>query len=64
MTETDDHLRPLRLFDIARNGGPGMSDQEREHLNECEDCRSEIEIFIREFAAHEFAAPRSKEEII
>jgi hypothetical protein len=44
----------MRLFDIAWNTGrPAMTDPEREHLNECEDCRSEIEIFIREFALSE-----------
>src|SRR5437899_221680 len=56
MSETSNHLKTLRLSDIAWNGGQRMTDQERQHLNECEDCRSELEIFIRQFAV-----PRSKE---
>jgi len=46
MAQTDEHLKPLRLFDIAWNCGPTMTEQERQHLSECAVCESMLEIFI------------------
>jgi len=43
MAASDEHLKPLRLFDLAWNGGSKMTDGEREHLHECGDCESMLE---------------------
>jgi hypothetical protein len=50
MAGSDEHLKPLRLFDLAWNGGPKIIDEERKHLRECEQCRSILEMFARKFA--------------
>ena len=48
MAESE-HLKPLRLFDLAWNGGPKITDEERKHLCQCEECQSMLEAFARQF---------------
>jgi hypothetical protein len=50
MEEGDEHVKPLLLFDLAWNGGPKGTDEERKHLREREDCESILEMFARQFA--------------
>jgi hypothetical protein len=50
MAERDEHLKPLRLFDLARDYGWQITDEERKHLQQCEQCRSIHEVFARQFA--------------
>ena len=37
MSGSDEHLKPLRLFDLARGGGFEITEQDRKHLRECEE---------------------------
>jgi hypothetical protein len=48
MAGSDEHLKPLRLFDLARNGGSQITEEERTHLRECEDCQRILAVFIRQ----------------
>jgi hypothetical protein len=48
MTGSDEHLKPLRLFDIARQSGPPLTEQERQHLRECDECKRIVETFARQ----------------
>ena len=50
MAERDEHLKPLRLFDLARDYGWEITSQERTHLQQCEECQRIIEVFARQFA--------------
>ncbi len=47
MAQGEEHLKPLRLFDLAWNGGSKITDEEKQHLRECEDCQSLLEVFAR-----------------
>ena len=49
MAEHVEHLKPLRLFDLARNGGSQMTEEERTHLRKCEECQRILATFIRQF---------------
>ena len=49
MTVSDEHLEPLRLFDIARHSGTQLTEDEKRHLHTCEECRRIVEIFARQF---------------
>jgi hypothetical protein len=39
MSETGNHLKPLRLFDIGRASGFPLIEEEKKHLRECEECQ-------------------------
>ena len=43
-----EHLKPLRLFDLSQ-GKVKPSAEERQHVYECEECRTVITIFARQF---------------
>ena len=49
-----DHIKPLRLFDLSRlatgRSGKPISDEEQEHLCECEECANIVVIFTRQFS--------------
>jgi len=50
MSETSDHhIRPIRLFDIARDSEAPTADEERKHLAECTECQHIVEVFARQF---------------
>jgi len=49
MPESDEHLKPLRLFDLARHSRFEITEQERKHLNECEECQRVLDVFARQF---------------
>jgi hypothetical protein len=49
MAESDEHLKPLRLFDLARFGESKATDVERAHLLACEECQPILEVFVRQF---------------
>jgi hypothetical protein len=49
MCGTSDHIKPLRLFDIARDSGSPTTDEEKTHLRECVECQHIIEVFARQF---------------
>jgi hypothetical protein len=48
MAGSDDHIKHLRLFDLARQSGNPMSDEEREHLRACEECQRILQVFARQ----------------
>ena len=49
MAGSDEHLKPLRLFDLARQEQTQPTEKEREHLRECEHCIRILEVFTRQF---------------
>ena len=49
MAESDEHLKPLRLFDLARHSRFEITEEERKHLRECEECERILEVFARQF---------------
>ena len=49
MAEREEHPKPLRLFDIARNSGPEISEEEEKHFRECEECPRIVKVFARQF---------------
>jgi hypothetical protein len=49
MAESGNHIKPLRLFDIGRETGLPLSDEERTHLRECLECQHIVEVFARQF---------------
>ena len=50
MTGSDEHLKPLRLFDLARFGENKATDLEKAHLLACEECQPILEVFARQFS--------------
>ena len=48
------NIRPLRLFDLSRantsHGSFELSEVEQQHLRGCEQCRSVLAVFSRQFA--------------
>ena len=50
MAGSDEHLKPLRLFNLARDGGLETTDEERSHLQDCEECQHVIAVFSRQCA--------------
>ena len=49
MPESGEHLKPLRLFDIGRESGLAVTDEERKHLRSCPECQHIVEVFARQF---------------
>jgi hypothetical protein len=49
MSETSDHITPLRLFDIGRHSGLSIAEEEKQHLRECTECQQIVEVFARQF---------------
>ena len=49
-----DHIKPLRLFDLSRIAaawsGKPITDEEQQHLCECEECANIVVIFTRQFS--------------
>jgi hypothetical protein len=50
MTSSNGHLKPLRLFDLARYGQNQATDLEKAHLLACEECQPILEVFARQFS--------------
>jgi hypothetical protein len=48
-----EHIRPLRLFDLSQSDRLRkpieLDDWEKEHLQECEECKEVLEVFARQF---------------
>ena len=57
MEKSGDHIKPLRLFDLGRESGAPITEQERTHLRDCTECEHIIEVFARQF---EKPNPKSK----
>ncbi len=45
MTGSDEHLKPLCLFDLARDKGPHITEEEAKHLRECDGCKRILDVF-------------------
>ena len=52
------HLRPMRLFDISQGKGK-TSEEERQHVRECEEGKAVIVIFARQFPLEDSAEAKS-----
>jgi hypothetical protein len=47
-----EHIRPLRLFDMAQADSRKPIELElweKEHLQQCEECKEVLEVFARQF---------------
>ena len=49
MAGSDLHIKPLRLFDLARKARRLTTEEESEHLRQCEECEGIIAVFARQF---------------
>ena len=49
MARSDEHIKALRLFDLARQEGTQPTEKEMEHLRDCEHCIHILEVFTRQF---------------
>jgi len=49
MAGSDPHIKPLRLFQLARQRGTQPDEKEKEHLRVCEECPLIVEVFARQF---------------
>jgi predicted anti-sigma-YlaC factor YlaD len=47
MQGSDDHIKLLRLFDLSKDAE--ATEQEKEHLRKCDECRSILAAFARQF---------------
>ena len=50
MAGSNEHLKALRLFDLARFGESKATDAERAHILACEECQPILEVFVRQFS--------------
>ncbi len=46
---TENHIKPLRLFDLARLNDFRLNEDEKTHLHECSECERVLEVFARQF---------------
>jgi hypothetical protein len=48
-----DHIKPLRLFDLSQaeslNDVPLLSEEEKQHLRDCDECQHVLQVFARQF---------------
>jgi hypothetical protein len=58
MQESDEHFKPLRLFDLARHSRFEITEEERKHLGQCEECQSVLEVFTRQFTKPSIDQPK------
>ena len=49
MAGSHEHVQPLRLYDLARDEQSQITEEERTHLRECEECQRILAVFAREF---------------
>ena len=61
MAGSDEHIQPLRLFDLARQSGTQPTGKENEHLRICEECQRIVEVFARQFDKN-WIGPNKKPE--
>jgi hypothetical protein len=47
MAGTDEHIKLLHLFDLARDSK--STEEELKHIRECEECQRVREVFARQF---------------
>ena len=58
MAGSGQHIKPLRLFDLAR--GAVCTQEESQHLLTCEECSNVLAVFARQFS--EKGNPKDKPE--
>src|SRR5215467_4629307 len=50
MARTEEHIKPLRLLDVARDRGFELTENQKKHLRECEECQHVLASLAREFS--------------
>jgi len=45
----DGHIKPLRLFDLARGSAYKTTEEEIDHLLQCGECQRLLAVFDRQF---------------
>ena len=52
--DVNEHIQPLRLFNFSQAqetaSGFQLSEDEKKHLHECEECQHVLEVFARQFS--------------
>ena len=60
----EQHIRPLRLFDLSQAEAPGsgfqLDEEEKRHFDQCEECQQIVEIFARQFSQHGAVTDKAK----
>src|SRR5689334_3976327 len=52
------HIRTIRLFDVGRDGDSDLTEEEKKHLRDCEECKAVVAVFTRQFSRQK---PHDKE---
>ena len=50
MARSEEHIKPLCLLDVARDGGFELTEKQKKHLRECEKCQHVLASLAREFS--------------
>jgi hypothetical protein len=43
------HIRTIRLFDLGRDSDFELTEEEKKHLSDCEECKAVVAVFARQF---------------
>ena len=46
MAGSQEHVKPLNLFDLSRDSGSVLTEEEKKHLRECEQCQHVLAVFV------------------
>ena len=49
MAGSDNHIKPLRLFELARFDSVDLNKDEQAHFRTCEECQRVVQVFARQF---------------
>ncbi len=49
MADSDEHIKPRRLFEIADNDSFKLTAEEKNHFRNCEECQYVVAVFARQF---------------
>jgi len=56
MTGRDEHIKPLRLFEVSQAETQHtkvlLTAEEDEHLRNCAECQNVVAVFARQFSKH------------
>jgi hypothetical protein len=50
MEDSQQHIKPRRLFEIAEDGSCELNADERAHFLNCEECQYVVAVFARQFS--------------
>ena len=53
MAGSEEHIKPLRLLDVARDNGFELTEEQGNHLRECVECQ-----YVASVLSHQFSRQR------